>query len=160
MTNTGRVVAIWIKRDHGRAMDSVRRARLVTGMGIVGNADFAAKRQVTLIELEVFASLPAHIREAVDPSVRRANVMTSGVRLARMAGHVLHIGPCRILIRGEAKPCHRMDQACPGLVTALEPDWGGGAWGDVLDDGEIQVGDAVRWVREPSRSADSAAAAD
>ena len=41
-----------------------------------------------------------------------------------------------------------MDEAHPGLEEALRPDWGGGAFGYVIDDGEIGVGDAVRWVKE------------
>jgi hypothetical protein len=38
-----------------------------------------------------------------------------------------------------------MDEACPGLRAALRPDWGGGAFGEALDDGRIAVGDLVRW---------------
>ena len=28
-----------------------------------------------------------------------------------------------------------LDEAHPGLRAAMEPDWGGGAYGEVLDDG-------------------------
>ncbi len=28
----------------------------------------------------------------------------------------------------------------------MVPDWGGGAYGEVLDDAEIQVGDTVAWL--------------
>jgi hypothetical protein len=38
-----------------------------------------------------------------------------------------------------------MDQAYRGLQKALEADWGGGAYGVVLDDGPIAVGDTVSW---------------
>ena len=37
----------------------------------------------------------------------------------------------------------RMDAQADGLTEALDPDWRGGVYGVVLDDGEIRVGDAV-----------------
>jgi MOSC domain-containing protein YiiM len=36
-----------------------------------------------------------------------------------------------------------MDEQCPGLTAALGPDWGGGAYGVVLNSGDVLVGDAV-----------------
>ena len=31
----------------------------------------------------------------------------------------------------------------------MRPDWGGGAFAEVLDDGEIRVGDPVTWEEAP-----------
>jgi hypothetical protein len=38
-----------------------------------------------------------------------------------------------------------MDEALPGLREALRDHWGGGAYGEILDDGQIEVGDPVCW---------------
>jgi MOSC domain-containing protein YiiM len=38
-----------------------------------------------------------------------------------------------------------MDEAFPGLKDALASDWRAGAFAEVLDDGEIAVGDEVSW---------------
>jgi MOSC domain-containing protein YiiM len=42
-----------------------------------------------------------------------------------------------------------MDEALPGLREALRPNWRAGVYGEVLNDGEIAVGDPVQWWREP-----------
>jgi MOSC domain-containing protein YiiM len=58
---------------------------------------------------------------------------------------VLRIGDARVRIFGETRPCHQMDEACPGLQGALSPPWGGGAFGEVIENGAIAVGSPVSW---------------
>ena len=137
--------AIWVKRMKRGPMDPASSADLVAGRGIVGNADQGRRRQVTLIEEEVWADLMRRLGGTLDPSVRRANLMVRGLPLADSRGRVLHVGACCIRIFGETKPCERMDEAMPGLRALMFPDWRGGAFGEVLDDGRIAVGDPVRW---------------
>lgn len=126
-------------------MDSVSVASLRSGRGIVGNADQGGRRQLTLIERWVWDELMDELGATAPPSARRANLLVSGVTLARSRGRTLRIGACRVRIGGETTPCERMDEAVPGLRTAMIPDWRGGAHGDVLDDGEIEVGAVVEW---------------
>jgi MOSC domain-containing protein YiiM len=38
-----------------------------------------------------------------------------------------------------------MDEALPGLRARMAVDWGGGVFAQVLEGGEISVGDEVRW---------------
>ena len=141
----GRVEAIWIKRMKRGPMDPVTEANLVAGRGIEGNANQGGKRQVTLIEQEMWEEITRGLNASVSPSARRANLMLGGIRLAQSYGRVLRVGSCRIQIYGETRPCSQMDEAFMGLRDALKPNWGGGAFGEVLDDGRIEVGDAVSW---------------
>lgn len=126
-------------------MDAAKSARLVTGRGIEGNANQGGRRQVTIIEEEIWQELMSQLDGSLSPSARRANLMISGVRLEQSRGRTLRIGDCRVRIFGETRPCEQMDEAMQGLREAMKPGWGGGAFGEVLDDGEIKVGDEVGW---------------
>jgi MOSC domain-containing protein YiiM len=103
---------------------------------------------VTLIEKEIWASLMEQTRGNLEPSTRRANLMVSRLPLAGSRGNILQIGACRVRIVGETKPCERMEETLSGLQAAMRSDWRGGAFGEVLDDGEIAVGDSVAWVTD------------
>lgn len=143
---SGKLEAIWIKRSKLGPMDHHTHATLVANRGIVGNADQGRRRQVTIIAKERWAELMAETGAKLDPAARRANLMVSGVELADSRGKTLQIGPVRIQIYNETRPCERMDAAHPGLQEAMKTKWGGGAFGIVLDDGEIHIGDPVQWV--------------
>jgi MOSC domain-containing protein YiiM len=141
----GVLEAIWIKRAKRGVMDPVLRASLIAGRGIVGNANQRGRRQVTIIEREVWESLVGSLGGSIPPSARRANLMVSGLPLAGSRGRVLRIGPCRLRVLGETKPCERMDEALPGLRQAMWPAWGGGAFAEILHDGDLAVGDEAAW---------------
>ena len=143
----GKVEAIWLKRMKGGPMDAVQEATLKANRGLAGNANQGGKRQVTLISQPVWDDLMAQLGLDLDPSSRRANLLISGdINLANSRHKVLQIGDCRIRIYGETKPCEQMDAAWPGLREAMRDNWAGGAFGEVLDDGQIAVGDPVEWV--------------
>jgi MOSC domain-containing protein YiiM len=126
-------------------MDSVSRARLRAGQGIVGNADQQGRRQVTLIECRAWDAAVEQVGVAVEPSARRANLLISGLSLTGSRGRTLRVGRCELRIHGETRPCERMDEAQPGLQAALGVPWRGGAFAEVLSDAEIEVGATVEW---------------
>ena len=141
----GKLEAIWLKRARGGLMDPVDEAVAVEGRGLEGGSDFDRERQVTLVEREVFDRLKGELEDSVEPVMRRANLLVSGIRLEDTRDQMLAVGDLRIHVDGETRPCGRMDEACEGLMDALDPHWGGGVHGSVLNDATIAVGDEVHW---------------
>lgn len=141
----GRLEAIWIKRARKGPMDRHEEARAVEDRGLVGNANQGGRRQVTVIEEEVFEQLSRELGVEIDPSVRRANLMVTGVRLQESRGRILKVGGMRLKIEGETTPCEMLEEVVPGLQNAMKPDWRGGAYGVVLNDSEVRLGDRVDW---------------
>ena len=146
----GRLDQVWRKRFRRGPMDPVAGAALRAGRGLRDSADAGGRRQVTILSAERWARVCARLGAALDPGLRRANLLVSGVDLERSTNRVLRVGSCRIRIVGETRPCERMDDAHPGLLAALDPPWAGGAYGEVLDDGDVAVGDPVRWEADES----------
>ncbi|MEM7032097.1 MAG: MOSC domain-containing protein [Chloroflexota bacterium] len=144
----GKLKAIWLKRGRRGVMDAVDQADTIAHRGLANNTDQGGKRQVTILSKEVWDDLMQQVGASLDPSTRRANLLVTGIDLADTRGQTLQVGTVRIRIYGETKPCERMDEVAFGLREAMYENWGGGAYGEVLDDGQIAIGDPVAWLDE------------
>ena len=132
----GRVERLWVKRAHRGAMDARESIELVAGRGVEGSADRGGRRQVTLLEREVWDALVRDLGSDAGPETRRAYVLVTGIDLRASRGRGLRLGAARIRIAGEVKPCERMEEAVPGLRAAMYPDWKGGAF--AVNDREVE----------------------
>ncbi len=141
----GRLETILIKRMRRGPMDPAPAATLVAGRGIAGNANQGGRRQVTLLDLDEWTRRCATIGLSLDPAARRANLVLTRLALCDTRGRVLRVGSARLRILGETKPCRLMNETARGLEAALWPEWGGGAFAEVLAGGEIRVGAPVWW---------------
>ena len=142
---------IWLKRAKGGPMDPVQAAALEAGTGLRGNANRGGRRQVTIISQARWAELMGALGADLSPGARRANLMVSGVDLEHSRGQVLRVGTTRLKINGETRPCEQMEEAHAGLQALMSERWGGGAFAEVLDGGEIRVGDPVEWESARNR---------
>jgi MOSC domain-containing protein YiiM len=135
---------IWIKRSKQGRMDPVDAATL-DREGLAGNANRGGRREVTIIVRERWAELMRDLDAALPPSARRANLLVSVITLENGRGRILRVGSARLLINGETRPCEQMEAAHAGLQALMRDRWGGGVFAEVLDGGDIHVGDPVQW---------------
>src|SRR5262249_19792816 len=144
----GKLEGIWTKRAHRGAMDARLTARAIPGKGLAGCANNSRTRQITLIEREMWEALMAQAGSDASPSARRANLMVSGIRLQNSRDRILRVGSVLLRIAGETKPCERMDEVSPGLQQMMYFNWGGGAYAQVVTEGDLTIGDPVNWADE------------
>jgi len=128
-------------------MDPVPSATL-DEHGLEGNANRGGRRQVTIIARERWDELMRDLGATLPPETRRANLMISGLDLQGSRGRILRIGGARLRINGETRPCEQMEDAHAGLQALMRDRWGGGAFAEVVDGGEIHVGYHVEWEAE------------
>ncbi len=141
----GKLLAIWVRKEWGGKMESLESANFVEKKGLVEDVSFGSRRQITIIEEEAWTAVMNELNSDLPPNTRRANLLVSGINLTKTRGQILKIGECRVKIMGETKPCAAMDEKLPGLRKALKPNWNGGAFGKVLDSGQISVGEKIVW---------------
>jgi MOSC domain-containing protein YiiM len=145
---SGRLIGIARKHERRAPVETLDRGRITVEGGLAGDhrGPKYPKRRITVIAREAWeaalAELPADAA-GLPWTARRANLLVEGVCLPRAVGGVVQIGPVVLEITGETNPCERMEEAWPGLLEALTPEWRGGVTCSVVEGGEIALGDAV-----------------
>lgn len=149
----GRVETIHVAVSEGEPMRPAQQIRVLAGIGLegdryaTGRGHFSSSpgsgRAITLIEAEVLDVLRDAIGIAMQPGEVRRNVTTRGVALNPLVGRRFRIG--RVLCEGKrlCEPCTYLE----GLIAKplLDPLRNrGGLRADVLEGGEIRIGDELR----------------
>ena len=137
----GTLIAIATHSRPGANMVEHESADLRPGTGVVGDVPGrATRREVTVVDRAAWQRACAELQQDVPWTVRRSNLLISGLDLSFSSGGELRIGEVRLRITGETQPCRLMDQQCEGLQRALKPEWRGGATCTVLTGGRVAVG--------------------
>lgn len=144
----GRVVAVAIKTAESGPMREVPHATAERGAGLAGGLRPAPRRGITLVSSVQWAELLRELGVELAWHTRRANVLIDAPRLGPLIGSRCRLGGATLKIHDETKPCQLMDQFHMGLRQALTPDCRGGVFGEVMEAGEIRVGDALVELRE------------
>jgi MOSC domain-containing protein YiiM len=149
-----RLVAIYVAPTAGAPMEARNTCTTIAGAGLDGDryqlgigsysGSSDAARDVTLIERETLEALRGEQRSIdVREDETRRNLVTEGVALNHLVGREFRVGG--VHMRGDrlAEPCVYLEQltGIDGVRAALVHR--GGLHAQVLDDGEIRVGDAI-----------------
>ena len=143
---TGTVVSIHVAPAAGDPVRTLERARALAGRGLEGDRHVAGRgtfpsgvpgSALTLIDEAVCRSLELTADE------HRRNVVTAGIDLNALVGHDFQVGSLRCRGMRLCEPCTVMQRyAGRPVLRALVHR--GGLRADILQDGELAVGDPVR----------------
>ena len=142
----GSVKSIHITTAVGEEMTSVDQVRAVAGKGLEGDRYFASDKpdsQVTLIESEAIDAMAKESGVQLEYGDARRNIVTQGVPLNHLVGREFQVGA--VTLRGIRlnEPCnHLAEMTDRKVLRALVHR--GGLKAEILNDGAIRPGDAVR----------------
>jgi len=148
----GRVISINIAASAEAPMQSVDEARAVPGKGLEGDRYFYKQgtfykpqpdRELTLIEAEAIEAMKRELDVDYGLSDSRRNIVTRDVPLNHLVGKEFMVGDVKVRGLRLCEPCSHLqklshEKVLPGLVHR------GGLRAQILSEGTIQVGDAVK----------------
>jgi MOSC domain-containing protein YiiM len=144
----GRVEAIFVTPEHGELPAPVESVRARAGRGLEGNryywdeGDAPPGRAVTLIAVEAIEAVASEGLMSMEAAAMRRNVLTRGVDVNELVGKRFRIGGVECEGVELCEPCSSLESMTqPGVIKAFVHRAGLNA--DVLNDGEISVGDSV-----------------
>jgi len=151
----GTVEAIVIAPEAEVAMHQVDRAVARAGRGLEGDRYFDERGtfsnvhgrgyDLTLIEAEALDTLDL-ASGRLTPEQARRNIVTRGIGLNALVGERFKVGDVECFAQRLCEPCAHLERLTaatgrPGTLRALIHK--GGLRADVLNDGEIRVGDEI-----------------
>ncbi len=144
MSEQGSLVAIARHAKSRAKLELLESVRVSKASGLEGDCRGAKPmRQVTLLSAEAWQAVCAELGAELPWTLRRGNLLVSGLDLPRVVGARLAVGALQLEVTEEVRPCQRMDEQQAGLMAALDPDWRGGIACRVLEGAVIRIGDPV-----------------
>lgn len=149
---TGRVEAIHVAPIAGAPMEPRSRVRAIAGAGLEGDRYAAGtghwspiRRRgdgLTVIAAEAIEAINAEQRLGLTDADTRRNVTVRGLDLDALIGREIRIGAVRALAVRRCEPCSYLEGLL-GRAVMVPLVHRGGLRVQVLEDGEIAVGDPV-----------------
>lgn len=131
-------------------LQAVAQVRADTACGLEGDhyaGRYNRQRQVTLIQAEHLEVISALLRQPVEASQLRRNLLIAGINLLALKGQTVVIGEVILRINGHCHPCSRMESVLgPGGYNAMRGH--GGVTAEVVRGGTLRVGDQVAGAQQ------------
>ena len=149
---TGTVESIHIASAAKEPVRALDQAKLIPGVGLEGDR-YALKVgtfykaqpdfELTLIEAEAIDALERDYKVTLRAGEARRNIVTRGVALNHLVGKEFAIGAVRIRGIRLCEPCEHLQQVTgKTLIKGLRHR--GGLRAQILTEGTIRLGDAIR----------------
>ncbi len=153
----GTIEGIYITATAAALPEAVARVGAIAGTGLEGDryalgcgtfSKNGGQRDVTLIEAEELERFVRETGHPLDAALSRRNLLTRGIRLNDLVGREFSVGGIRMLGLRLCEPCTHLARitgmpVLPGLVHR------GGLYAQILEDGELSVGDSIVVKGEP-----------
>ncbi len=151
MITLARLLGIYVAHQAAELPHAVERVRALAGRGLEGDryaaesgtfSENPGKRDVTLIEAEALAAYERETGKKLSAAESRRNLLTEGVQLNDLVGREFQVGAVRLRGLRLSEPCTHLarlthPETLAGLVRR------GGLVAEILNDGELQVGDEI-----------------
>jgi MOSC domain-containing protein YiiM len=148
----GTVEAIYVTDDNGQPMVRKDEVVALAGKGLAGDRYETQKgkfskpgpgRNLTLIEREAIEAAEERYKLDLSDGGPRRNIQTRGVPLNHLVGKEFMVGEVRVRGVKLCEPCSYLESiTADGVREALIHR--GGLRADILSDGTIHTGDAIR----------------
>ena len=139
-----RVCGLAIRPGKRAALEERSSLQLTPTSGVVDDHGSVPRRHLTILARSQWQTVGQQLGRDLPWTIRRANMLVSDIEFdAKWSGKTLTIGDVKLLVHGELTPCHRMEEQVTDLHDLLLPDWRGGIFCEVLDAGEIKIGDSL-----------------
>ena len=130
-------------------LEERQQLHLTQATGVIDDHGTASRRQLTILAESQWQTVCQQLGRDLPWTIRRANMLVSGIEFdADWGGKTLSIGDAKLLVHGELTPCFRMEEQVSGLHDQLLLDWRGGVFCEVLEAGEIRIGDSLELVED------------
>ena len=157
-TTSGTIEAICVADSAGESVQALGTARAIAGHGLEGDRYVTETgtfpsgtpgSALTMIEAEVCESFDPPLQ----PDEHRRNLVTRGIDLNRLVGHEFVVGEVRCRGMRLCEPCTVIERYAsrPVLRNLVHR---GGIRADILEDGQIKLGDEVRALSASTRARD------
>ncbi len=132
----GRVIDIATRPERRAPMVTFPEITITQDKGLAGDhKGRPGLRQVSILFVEDWQAAIAKLDPEAPWTIRRANLLLSGLVNPRNAGARLRVGTALLETTAQTYPCQRMEDSLPGLLKALALDWRGGCLCRVIKGG-------------------------
>ena len=146
----GKVVEIGITDTKGSRIKKVSEVDAFKGKGLLNDRKFRENNhresQITLIEIENINYFNKISRTNIPPVDFRRNIITKDIRLNELVDKEFFIGNVKLKGHDLCRPCKYLQEKLKQSNFIKEFMRKGGLRCEILTDGKINIGDAIKFI--------------